>query len=41
MGAERQENLAALLRDEAGRLSVKLQRIFARRDGRARKPTET
>lgn len=41
MGPERQENLAALLRDEAARLTTKLQRMFARRDGRARKPTET
>jgi DNA-binding IclR family transcriptional regulator len=41
MGPERQENLAGLLRDEAARLTVKLQRIFTRRDGRARKPTET
>lgn len=42
MGAERQENLAALLQGEASRLTAKLERFFARQpNGRARKPMET
>ncbi len=40
MGSQRQESLAALLRDEAARLTTKLQRMFARRTDGAARPME-